>query len=460
MTSSISSLSSATIQTQVASYEKTLELPVTALKNEITTDKAEISAWGSIQSSVSTLSSALSGIKDVASINNRTATSAQTTIATASATNSAATGTYTLSNIKLATGQSIYSALQGSAGAKLSGGAGSMTFTMKGGATETVAVSSASMTLTGIAAAINKQAGGVKANIVTAASGTRLVLQSSATGSAGAFSVTGTGALSRFAYSAASPGSETLTQSAKDASLSLNGVPITSASNTLSNAVGGLTVKLAASGSTSISVASSPSSLSTALSQVSTDLNKAISTIAGQIKYVSSASAAKASAASASASTKSGPLLGNFTATDLSSQLMSSVSEAQASGISAASIGLKVGTSGAISFDSTSFASAYAKNPKAVQTLVSQIYTSLSTVTKAAIGSGSASTGTIGAATSGLTTTDNSITTQITQMTKIDTALINNLLNQYATAESSQTSASISQAYLSVFLSSNSSSSG
>ncbi len=141
-----------------------------------------------------------------------------------------------------------------------------------------------------------------------------------------------------------------------------------------------------------------------------------------------------ASASSSSATAKSGPLLGNFTATDLSTQLMSAVSGAAASGMSANAIGLTVSSTGSVSFDSSTFATAYAQNPSAVQALVSQIYTSLSGISKGAIGtssgSGTATTGTIGAATSSLQSTVTSIDGQVTQMTKMDNSQIQQLINR------------------------------
>jgi flagellar hook-associated protein 2 len=121
-------------------------------------------------------------------------------------------------------------------------------------------------------------------------------------------------------YSAASAGAFTAV-AATNANLFINGVPVTSASNTLSSAVSGLTIHLGGSGTSTINVATSSSAVANNLSAVASTLSKAISSIATQTKFVS-ASAASASSASA----KSGPLLGNVTANQLSNSLLGAIS--------------------------------------------------------------------------------------------------------------------------------------
>jgi flagellar hook-associated protein 2 len=464
--STVSSLSSASVTAQLKQVETRQQAPITSLNNQITTEKSDISAWGVIKGSISTLSTSLAGISSVSTVTSRTATTTKSSVASATATNSAAVATYNLTNVSLAKTQEIYSSELGSAGATLTGGAGSLTFTLKGGTTATVAIGSGSLTLTGVAAAINKAAGGVQASVLGTSAGARLVLQSSSTGSQQAFSVTGTGALAQFAYSSAagSGANETRAQTATNASLKINGVPVTSTSNTLASTITGLTINLTGSSSgtaaTTISVSSAPTALSGALSSVATSLNSAISSIAKEIKFVPPP---KTGSASASASApKSGPLLGNFTATNLSNQLLTAVSGAAASGLSANAIGLKVSSAGAVSFDSATFASAYATNPTGVQALVADIYTALNNLTTAAIGgsaNGVKTTGSIGGQTDALNAQVTSINQQIAQITKGNNAQLSILIQEYTAAENAASRANITQAYLSVFSSSGSGSS-
>ncbi len=463
--STVSSLSSAAVNSQIATVTKRLEAPIVNLQSQVTTDKAIISAWGSISGAVSTLSDSLASIKTLSTINSRAVTSSNTATATATVGATAATGTYNLTNISLAKGQELYSGLISSAGSTLSGGAGTLAVTLASGKSETISLGSGSMTLNNIAAAINKQAGGVKASLIGTSTGTRLVLNSSSTGASAAFSVSGTGALAQFSYSTATPGTEVLAQTAANASLTLNGIPITSTTNTLSSAVAGATISLVSSGNAALSASSSPAGLSSKVSSVATSLNAAISAIASETKFASS----KSSSAASSASAKTGPLLGNFSATNLKNQLMSAVSNLESSGLSANAIGLSITSAGGVTFNSTAFSSAYAKNPTSVGSLISKLYTSLNNITSSAIGnSGSASTvtsgtsitGFISAQTKSLNDSINSIDQQITLMTQQSSATLKSLAAQYTTAENSATSASITQAYLGVFLGNTSSSSG
>ena len=467
---SVGALSSSAISSQISTYEAKLQAPITQLQSQITADKADISAWGKISGSMSSLSKALSNIKDVASINSKTATTTANTVATVTASNSAASGTYNLTNVTLAKPQEIYSSLLGSGNSTLSGGKGSLVLTLQGGKSETVSIGSGSLTLNDVAAAINKQDGGVQASVIGTSAGARLVLQSSGTGSSAAFTVSGTGALAQFDFnpsSSAANSGEILAHAATNASLTLNGVPIVSPTNTLGSAVAGVTISLAGSGSASLSVISSPTNLSSAVQGVATDLNAAISAIAAETKYVPASSA---SSSSSNASATAGPLLGNFSATELKNELMTSVSGLVASGVSAGAVGLSINSSGAVSFNATSFGSEYAKNPTAVQNLVTNLYKTLNNITTGAIGgSGSATssagtatknTGFISQQTASLNAVITSINTQITQMTKQDAAALNILRTAYTQAETKASSASITQTYLSIFTGSSSTSSG
>jgi len=454
MSTSVSSLGSSQVSSEIATVEARLQAPITQLQDQATTDKAEISAWGAIQGNISSLSSALAGIKDISTINNRSATSTLTTVATATATNAALPAQYNLTGVTLAKSQEIYSKVLGSGSAKLGSSSGSLTITLKGGKSESIKVGSGSLTLNGVAAAINKAAGGVQASVVGSANGSRLVLQGSATGSSQAFSVAGTGGLSTLNYSSASGGSAfTSAQAASNAKFSINGVPLTATTNTVTTAISGVTISLVGSGNTTIGVSSSPGGIANEVDAVATSLNTAIAGIAKQIAYVPASSASASSATAA----QSGPLLGNFTASDLSSQLLTAVSGAAASGATSNTIGLTVSSTGAVSFNSATFATAYAANPTGVTALINQLYKNLTTLTGAALGS-SGTNGTINAQTTALNNDVTSINSQVASITKSNNAQLQILVQEYTAAETEQTSASITQSYLSIFNSTSNSS--
>lgn len=459
--STISSyLSSSAISSEISTVEKRLEAPITALGSQVSSDKALISAWGSISGAMSSLSNSLSGIQNLSTINNRAVTSSNTAVATATVGNTAMAGTYSLTNVSLAKGQEVYSNLISPSGT-LTGGAGGMTISLKDGKSETISLGSGSLTLNGLATAINQKAGGVKASIVGTSTGSRLVLNSSGTGSSAAFSISGTGALKQFNYSSATntgASGEVRVQQAANATLSLNGVPITSANNTLSSAVAGATISLVSSGNATLSVSSAPTGLSSNLSSVVSGINSALSAISSQTKFTSTKSSGSSVASSA------GPLLGNFSASNLQNELMTAISSLAASGLSASQVGLSISSSGKVSFNNASFASVYAQNPTSVGAVVSKLYSSLQTISSGAIGKSSAGstsgtniTGFINAQTTSLNSSINAIQQQITQISKQASATLKTLSNEYTNAVNQASSANITTAYLSIFLGNSSS---
>jgi flagellar hook-associated protein 2 len=483
MSTSVSSLGSAQISSQISTVEARLEKPITQLKAQSTTESATISAWGTVQGVLSTLSSSLSGIKDVSTINVRAAASSTPAVATVTAAKTASLGTYDLTGVKLAQAQDIYSGIQTSATTDLIAGSGSQTlsFTLKGSTTPiTLTIGSGDSSLNSIASAINKLGGGVKASVVGTSGGARLTLQGSSTGSSQAFTVAGTGALAKFDYTAAAPGSMTSAQKATNAAFNINGVPVSDATNSITDAVPGVTISLTGSSTagtagspgssltgTTLTVSSSPGSIAAALGTVASNLNAAIAAIAKQTAYTPASSASGSSKSAAA-----GALLGSATASNIQNQLLTSVSGAATNGVSSNSIGLTIGTGGAVSFDSSKFATAYAANPTAVTALVTQIYKNISNVTTGALGSAgstsgsgatavtiattSANQGSINSITNGLKSNVISIAQQEAQITSNNNAQLQILVQQYSTAEAASTAASTTEAYLSLFTSSSS----
>jgi flagellar hook-associated protein 2 len=247
----------------------------------------------------------------------------------------------------------------------------------------------------------------------------------------------------------------TLAQSAKNANFKINGIPVSTTTNTVTTAVAGVSINLAASGSTTLSISSSPGGLAGALTSVATNLNSAVAAIAKETAFVPASSAASAGSSSA----KSGPLLGNFTASDMSNELLTAVTGAAASGMTSNAVGLTVSSTGAVSFNSATFSTAYAQNPTGVTALVNQIYKNLSAVTSGALG-GTGGDGSISAQTKAAQSDVTSLGTQITQIDKNNAAQLQILEEEYSIAEAASTAAETTQAYLSIFTSTGSSGTG
>ena len=144
--------------------------------------------------------------------------------------------------------------------------------TTASGGSATITTGNGINTLDDLTKAINSQNLGLSANVVNDANGARLVVSSSTSGSASNFTVT------------SSDSSFSLTQAVAgaNASLTVNGIGISSASNTVTGAVPGLTINLVgASPGTQVSLAVThdTSQASTAINQFVTDYN----TLIGQL---------------------------------------------------------------------------------------------------------------------------------------------------------------------------------
>src|SRR5262249_19173242 len=147
------------------------------------------------------------------------------------------------------------------------------------GTAVTVNVASGPSSLSGIAAAIDQADTGVTATVVFDGANYHLVLTGGATGAANAFTVSGTGRLSRLRYGAGVSGGLSETQTATNATFSLNGLNITSGSNAISHVIPGVSLTLASSGSATVTVSQSVSGLDQAAQGVVQALNATLGTI-------------------------------------------------------------------------------------------------------------------------------------------------------------------------------------
>ncbi|MDE3240177.1 MAG: flagellar filament capping protein FliD [Paracoccaceae bacterium] len=465
MTNAVSSLfSSSEVASIVSQLQARIQAPITLEQTQIKADNAQISALGAVRGALSSLNGALSGLANPASLKSMSASTSASAVATASAKSSAASGSYALSNVKLARSQEIYSGSFGSAGAVVGAGSGALTFTFSSGTSAKIAIPSSADTVSGVAQAINTAQKGITASVVNTATGVRLVLQSTATGSSKAFSVAGSGAVAGLSYGSGA-GTMTLGQAARNASFTLNGVPISETSNSGVTLVNGLTVKLQSSGSATISVKSSTANLSAALSTFANRLDNAVGVIAKQTAYVAASAAKKGSASS---SAKSGPLLGDVQIQQLKQDLLSAVSSAASGGLTANALGFSISSSGKLSFSSATFATAYAANPTAADSFIKTLETKVSGIVTGAIGTSGASSapptgavttgsGFVGAAANDLKSSVTSLQSQIATQTTIGNQQIANLEQQFTSAINQTSGASTTLTYLSILMGSGSS---
>lgn len=350
-------LSSSQITSLIQQASAAFQLPAATLQTQETPIKAQISALGKVQNALSGLQQALAGLADVGSLAQRTVSTTPDGAVQAKATNAAAPGSYSLSNIELAHAETLISS--GSSSSSGSLGSGSIAIKVGGGSTVTVNVASGSSSLSAIAAAIDQAHAGVAATVVFDGASYHLVLTGAATGAANGFTVSGTGGLAGLSYGVGVSGGLAQTQAATNASFSFNGLNITSGSNTVGSVIPGVTLTLAASGSATVTVSQSISGLDTAAQGVVQALNAALGTINQETAF--------------SATSGGGPLLGNVGLEVLRSNLLNAITAQSGGGSpysSLSAIGFGITSSGTVTFDDSVFQTAANANYPAVASLL------------------------------------------------------------------------------------------
>jgi flagellar hook-associated protein 2 len=324
---------------------------------------AQVSAYGTFKSALSTVQATLSNLETSSSLQGRTATLGDDTIATATATAAAIPATYSLTVANLATAASLSSAPV--LGTATTVGTGTLTISV-GGASADIAIDGTDNTLQGIAAAINSAPNnpGVTASILTTSDGSRLVLNGTATGAASAITVSQTGGDGGLAQLTYAPGAAsnglTQTQAATDANFSVNGFPATSASNQVSSVIGGVTLNLVkptvVGTPTTLTVGTDTDGAKTSIGTFVTALNGLITSIQSLTSYDPTTGDA-------------GPLLGNATLQSFQNQLsklLDQVTQGASGSTSLASLGISAQPDGSYTTNDTTLANALSGNLSAV----------------------------------------------------------------------------------------------
>lgn len=207
----------------------------------------QISALGTLKGALSSFRSALEGLKTVDALSPRSATSGDDKILTASATTTAATGSYQIEVVDLAKSQQLASAPY-LAGATAIVGTGTLTIT-QGDKLFSVVIDETNNTLAGIRSAINGATGntGVQATLINEVGGSRLVLTSTTTGEDGAMTIAqsgGDGGLAALAYDPEGTMAMTELAPAQQAHIRIGTFDVYSSSNTIADAIDGVTLNL------------------------------------------------------------------------------------------------------------------------------------------------------------------------------------------------------------------------
>lgn len=341
----VNTLVSALVTGATAAQSQTIAVAVNS-------DQTQLSALGTMQSSMSNLLSSLSGLSDGTVFSQLSATMSGTGI-TATTSTGAAAGSYAVSVQQIATANQISSKAY-AANATL--GTGNLTIGV-GSTNMTIALTSSNNTLSGIASAINSASNnpGVTASVVTGTDGQHLVLTSTQTGAANTVTVSaGAGVDAGMATA-----SFTQVTAAQDAKLTVSGTAVDSASNNVTTAMSGVTLSLtsASVGTTqTLSVANDSSSIVTAIQKFTTAYNAWISTVQSLSSYNSTSNTA-------------GPLLGDA----MLNSAVNGIASIMASGItvggstySLAQLGVNLKDDGTVTLDTAALQSTLAATPSMV----------------------------------------------------------------------------------------------
>lgn len=269
-----SGLDVSSIVSQLMAIEKQ---PLQKLDSKEASYQSTITALGSLKGTLSSLQSALASLTKVSTFAGSYKTSSSdTSVVTATASDSATAGSYNISVQQLAQSQKLRTnGTYSGTGAAFGSGTITIQFgtttpdpldpdpsnlTLPGTfvanpakATVSVTIDPSKATLLDVRNAINSAKGGVTASIVNDGTGYRLAISSDDTGAANSMKITVTDGdgnstdatgLSALAFDPTATRNLKISQSAKDAIFSVDGIPIVKPSNTVSDAIDGITLTL------------------------------------------------------------------------------------------------------------------------------------------------------------------------------------------------------------------------
>ena len=362
-----------TLYTQLETYETQSLTPIT---QQATTVKSQLSAFGQLRSALESLQKATTTLSSVSALNATSIVSTNQAF-TATSNSDASVGNYQINVKQLATAQTLLSNVISSNNQPLgTAGAQGRTITLHTGDAEpvTIALDDSDTSLNGLVNAINKSGAGVVATSIKSNDGEYyLSLSSKETGAQNTLSVTVSGddqlqALIGYTGDDSATGMHQ-SVAGQDAVLSVNGIAVQSASNTVSDAPYGVTLNLKAvsTGEERLEIANNTSDAVKNIKAWVTAYNNMQSVVTGITKYTGSSTLS-------SDTSSNGPLMGNGTVRDIQNQLRSVLNTTQSGALTImAELGITQNTTkaadgsiGTLNIDETKLSSALTSTPQAV----------------------------------------------------------------------------------------------
>jgi flagellar hook-associated protein 2 len=338
----VSTMVSAAMANQLAELQQ--------MQNQQSTITSQQNALNSFNSDLQTLSNAVFTLTDPAGqMTDMTAASSDTSVLSATATAGATAGNYQIVVNNLATTSSAYSDAVASSSTPIA--TGTVQIQVGSNAPSTITIDNTDNTLGGLAQAINSANIGVSASIINDASGARLAIVSNTSGAPGNLTISSSSGAIHF----------TSAVTGTNASLTVNGIPISSTSNSVSGAINGVTLNLAsANANETVSLSTGPD-----VTQQEDAINAFVSaynTVMGDLNNQFQVSAS---------TNEPGPLQADSTLALAQSQLLGAMSFSMTGngGInSLADLGITMNDDGTLSVDSSTLSGALQNNPAAALT--------------------------------------------------------------------------------------------
>lgn len=263
--------------TSILAIESSIETPWKTQLTQLHAQDTALTGLGSNLSSLSTAVSALTNFDGVLAA--KQGSSSNNSILTLSSANpTAVAGSHSVVVTSLATTSSQFSNRITNATDTLSG---SLTLQVGSGASQTITLDPTKNTLASLAGAINQGSYGVSASVVTDTQGSRLSLVSKSSGAAGQITLS----TSLTDQTTTSAVTFTAGQNGADAQLTVDGLATTSASNTVTGAIPGVTFQLlqaAPSSTLQVQITNDNTAVESAMQTLVTSYNSVVSALKTQ----------------------------------------------------------------------------------------------------------------------------------------------------------------------------------
>lgn len=370
--------------------------PLKALDTKEAVYQAKLTAFGTLKSAVGSLQTAARSLKSATLYGAMAAKSSDSTVIAATANTAAQSGTYSIEVVKKAQAQAISSQAFASITADQAAANGKLKIelgTFSGGSfvadpdktPKTIEIDQASSSLEDIRDAINNANAGVRASLVyVGAEGYKLTLTSSNPGAKSAIKLTAMDAndvvlndntgLAKLSFDptvdkVANPNGANqfdINVAAQDAHLKIDGLDVYRSTNSVSDAITGVTLNLANTGTTTLTVSKDSSSAKSALDSFVKAYNEINTQLRGMTAYDA-------------ANKKAAILTGDSGARGLQNAMreMIAYSRSSAGGPSSLSdLGIALQRDGSLSFNTTKFEEAMSSSSTAVKDLMTTTTTS------------------------------------------------------------------------------------